>query len=96
MKAYNPVREGLKKHSTAHEYYLTLKVRANGAGLSATEWDWYRARQKEIEPEIYEAEQIAAQRSNAMNSARKLSIEDLQTILDEKTSSISRPNGETP
>lgn len=82
MREYNPVREGLKKHRSAHDYYLTLKERAK-IGLTALEWDWYRARQKAFEPEIYAAEMMAASRRVAMDSARKLSIEDLRTILDE-------------
>jgi hypothetical protein len=83
MRAHNPIREGLKKHSTAYGFYLTLKERAE-VGLTALEWDWYRARQKEFEPEVYAAEMLAAQRRVSMDCARKLSIEDLQTILDEK------------
>ncbi len=96
MRAYNPVREGLKKHRTAHAYYLTLKERASGAGLTALEWDWYSARQKEFEPEFYAAERVAAERRLAMDGARKLSVEDLQTILNEKALTHSPPQGETP
>ena len=95
MRAYNPVREGLKKHRTAHDYYLTLKVRANATGLTALEWDWYRARQKEFEPKVYEAERLAGERRAALDYARKLSIEDLKTVLDEKAAAISPAHRET-
>lgn len=87
MKAYNPVREGLKKHSTAHGYFLTLKERANNGGLTALEWDWYRARQKEWEPEVLAAEEAVASRSNALDRARTLSVEDLEMVLAEKSRS---------
>lgn len=78
------MREGLKKHSTAHAYFLTLKERANSGGLTAVEWDWYRARQKEWEPEVLVAEQAAAARNYSLKHARSLSADDIKMILDEK------------
>lgn len=86
MRQYNPVREGLKKHPTAHAYYLTLKERAK-TGLTAMEWDWYRARQKEFEPELYAADIKAGERRVALDYARKLSIEDLKAVLAEREAS---------
>ena len=85
MRQYNPVREGLKKYPTAHAYYLTLKERANKDGLTAIEWDWYNARQKEFEPEVYAAEQAEGARRLALDYARKLTVEDLRMVLGEKT-----------
>lgn len=83
MKQYNPVREGLKKHPSSHAYYLTLKERAKN-GLTAIELDWYRARQKAFEPEVYEAEMAAGERRVAMDYARKLSTDDLMAVLSER------------
>jgi hypothetical protein len=88
MRQYNPVREGLKKHPTAHAYYLTLKERANKDGLTAIEWDWYRARQQQFEPEVYAADLAAGARRVALDYARKLTIEDLQVILAEKMAGV--------
>lgn len=92
MKQYNPIKIGLKKHRTAHSFYLALKEQAK-TGLTAIEWDWYRARQREFEPEIYKAEMREAERRNAITSARKLSIEDLKIILAEK---LTIPTASTP
>ena len=96
MRRYNPVREGLKKHPTAHAYYLTLKERANNSGLTAIEWDWYRARQQQFEPEIYEAERLAGERRVALDYARKLTVDDLKMVLDEKAAAISSQEGKSP
>lgn len=84
MKQFNPVKEGLKKHRTAHAYFLTLKERANNGGLTAVEWDWYRARQKEWEPELLKKEREEDARNYALDRARTLSINDLEAILKEK------------
>ena len=46
----NTVIEGIRKHGLARNFYLELKARiAAGGGLTAREWDWYKARQKEWE-----------------------------------------------
>lgn len=84
MKNYNPVKEGLKKYGSAHAYFLTLKEKAATEGMTAMEWDWYSARQNEWEPNVLAAERTAAHHKNAMDRARTLSIEDLQSILAEK------------
>jgi hypothetical protein len=48
----NTVIEGIRKHGLARNFYLELKARiAAGGGLTAREWDWYKARQKEWEPD---------------------------------------------
>jgi hypothetical protein len=92
MRQYNPVREGLKKHPTAHAYYLTLKERAR-TGLTALEWDWYRARQKEFEPDAYAAEMKEGERRVAIDYARKLSVDDLKAVLAEHEA-LAVSNGE--
>lgn len=85
MRGYNPIMEGIKKHGLAKNFFLELKERVKGGrGMTAREWDWYRARQKEWEPEVLAAEEAAAARSNALDYARKLSVEDLQMIIAEK------------
>lgn len=85
MKQFNPIMEGIKKHGLAKNFFFELKDRLKaGNGLTAREWDWYRARQKEWEPEILAAEMAAARKRNALADARTLSIEDLQMIIDEK------------
>lgn len=87
MRDYNPILEGIKKHGLAKNFFLELKERVKaGKGLTAREWDWYHARQKEWEPEVLAAEEAASDRLLAMDYARKLSIEDLKTILSEKVS----------
>jgi hypothetical protein len=51
MNTPNTVIEGIKRHGLARNFYLELKERiASGKGLTAREWDWYNARQKEWEP----------------------------------------------
>lgn len=91
MRDYNPIIEGIKKHGLAKNFFLELKERVKaGRGLTAREWDWYCARQKEWEPEVLAAEEAAAARSNAMDYARKLSVEDLQAVLAEKLTHPSR------
>lgn len=85
MRDYNPILEGIKKHGLAKKFFLELKKRVKaGQGLTAREWDWYRARQKEWEPDVLAAEDAAAGRRLAIKYARKLSIDDLKTILSEK------------
>lgn len=60
MRDYNPIMEGIKKHGLAKNFFLELKERVNaGCGLTAREWDWYRARQKEWEPDVLAAEEAA-------------------------------------
>jgi hypothetical protein len=86
MRDYNPIMEGIKKHGLAKNFFLELKERVkSGNGLTVREWEWYRARQREWEPEVLAAEEGEARRSNDMDSARRLSIEDLQSILAERT-----------
>lgn len=54
MKQPNTIIEGIKKHGLARNLFLEFKERvAAGQGLTAREWDWYRARQKEWEAEPY-------------------------------------------
>lgn len=56
MKVRNSVIEGIRKHGLARNFFLELKGRvAAGKGLTAREWDWYTARQKEWEPEPFDA-----------------------------------------
>lgn len=93
MKEYNPVKEGIKKHGDARVYFLALKERANSDGLTACEWDWYRARQKEWEPDVLAAEEREARRSNDMDAARRLSNADLQSVLAER--SVADDAGQT-
>lgn len=84
MKQWNPIRDGVKKYGSSRAYFDVLKERAK-TGLTAMEWDWYRARQKEWEPDVLAAEMAAADHRIALGYARKLSIEDLQMILAEKS-----------
>jgi len=84
-KSENPVRIGIKKHGNSHAYFNSLKARIVATGsLTAIEWDWYRARQKEWEPEVLEAEMKEADRRIAIDYARKLSVSDLREIVAEK------------
>lgn len=86
MRAYNPVIEGIKKHGLAKNFFLELKGRVEaGNGLTAREWDWYRARQKEWEPDVLAAQEAAARRSNDLDAARRLSFDDLKMVMDEKS-----------
>jgi hypothetical protein len=85
MRHLNPVQIGLKRHSSARKYFDELKKQIERDGAAtAVEWDWYRARQREWEPEVLAAEMAAAGHRIDLEHARKLSIEDLQAILDEK------------
>ena len=83
MKPYNSVREGIKKHGSSRAYFLTLKERAK-SGLTTIEWDWYRARQREWEPDVLAAEQEATRKKMDMDHARRLSVDELREILREK------------
>jgi hypothetical protein len=86
MREPNSIIEGIKRHGLAKNFFLELKARLDaGGGLTAREWDWYRARQKEWEPDVLAAEMAAADRRIAIDYARKLSIDDLRMVLSEKT-----------
>jgi hypothetical protein len=94
VKQYNPIMEGIKKHGLAKNFFLELKERVKaGNGLTAREWDWYHARQKEWEPEVLAAQEIEARHSNDMEAAKRLSAEDLRTILQDKIANAVSGSG---
>ena len=80
----NLIKEGLERYRNPYAYFLSLLEKAATEGMTAMEWDWYRARQKAWEPDVLVAERAAAHHKNAMDKARTLSVEDLQSILTEK------------
>jgi hypothetical protein len=82
--ADNPIRAAMKKGRSARGIYEDLKAKAKGNGMTAIEWDWYRARQKEWEPELFEQDRLDARRNNNLAAARELSLEDLEIVLAEK------------
>lgn len=86
-RAWNPVGEGIKRHSSAHAYFLELKTKTK---MTAMEWDWYRARQKQWEPEAYAQDMAKARHRSAMKSAEVLSDDDLRSILAARASAKIR------
>lgn len=84
MRRVNAVTQGIKQHGDPRAYYESLKVRAAAGGMTAIEWEWYHARQKQWEPEAYEKYLAEVDRSIAMDRARTLSIADLETLIAEK------------
>jgi hypothetical protein len=81
----NPIAAGLARHNgNTRAFYEALKERAKREGMTAMEWDWYRARQKEWEPDVQAREMEEATRRIAMDAARKLPTEDLMLILAER------------
>jgi hypothetical protein len=85
MSRPNPILDGIRKHGDARKFFQSLKERAEGGGLTAREWEWYLARQREWEPEVLEAETREAERRDAMTRAATLSAEDLAAVLRGKT-----------
>jgi hypothetical protein len=57
---------------------------ASGGGLLAWEWDHFDTLEKQLEPDAYAARQAAGSRRIAIGYARSLTVEDLQSIIDEK------------
>jgi hypothetical protein len=88
----NFVASGIKKYGTK-DYFLILKEKSKGAGMTAQEWDWYRARQKEWEPDVLAAEMKEAERKISMDRARKLSIKDLRDLLEERMAGVAEQSG---
>lgn len=87
LPKFNPVKSGLKQHGSPRAYFRALKEQvATKSTLTAMEWDWYRARQREWEPEVLLAEMEAAGHRLDLEHARRLSVDDLKMILAEKSS----------
>jgi hypothetical protein len=86
IRPYNPIREQLKSGKPSRVLYDELKARKSH-GLTAIEWDWFRARQQEWEPEEQARERAEASRENAMRYARQfLTTDDLRELLNERPS----------
>lgn len=85
MRNSNPIASGLARHGGGtRAFYEELKGRAKLHGLTAMEWDWYRARQRQWEPEVQASDMAEAGRRIAIEKARELSTEDLEAILAER------------
>ncbi len=85
LKPVNFVKEGFKKYGNPRAFYKALKEHIHaGEGLTAQEWDWYRSRQKEWEPDQFVKDRKRSDDAIAMKFARTLSTADLRSILGER------------